>query len=168
MAASGSPTGFWHGAGGPIVSAGIGLVGLPFQIASQRRQQDIMASGQEAQLRAQNAALETNAMLGREGMYGQLGESLGARVFGQTAADLEFGRQLAGKQWEMGPGAEKQLAFDTERARRQFDLVGSAASREASQRANREELKKSLSEREAQMAGMFGRIAPRDVGTMFV
>lgn len=159
---------FWNGAGGPIVSAGIGLVGLPFQIASERRKQDAMLSGLEASLRAQNATRETDAMLGREGMYGQSGESLGARVFGQTAADLEFGRQLAGKQWEMGPGAEKQLAFDTERARRQFDLVGSAASREASQRANREELKKSLAEREAQMAGMFGRIAPRDVGTMFV
>lgn len=161
-------TDFWKGAGGPLLSAGIGLVGLPFQIASQQRQQDIMRSGLEAQLRAQNAALETNAMLNREGMYGQLGESTAARTFGQTAADLEFGRQLAGKQWELGPGAEKQLAFDTERARREADIRSSAAAREATQRANREVLKQSMSEREAQMAGMFGRIAPRDVGTMFV
>lgn len=164
MAASAFWSSFWSGAGGPIGSAVVGLAGLPSQIIAKERGQELVRSGSEAQLRAQNAALETNAMLGREGMYGQLGESLGARVFGQTAADLEFGRQLAGKQWEMGPGAEKQLAFDTERARRQFDLVGSAASREASQRANREELKKSLAEREAQMAGTFGPIAR----TMFV
>lgn len=161
-------TDFWKGAGGPLLSAGIGLVGLPFQIASQNRQQDIMRSGMEAQLRAQNAALETNAMLNREGMYGQLGESAAARTFGQTAADLEFGRQLAGKQWEMGPGAEKQLAFDTERARREYDIRNSVAAREATQRANRETLKQSMSEREAQIAGIVGRIAPRDVGTMFV
>lgn len=159
---------FWSGAGGPLVSAGIGLLSTPFQIASQRRQQDIMRSGMEAQLRAQNAALETNAMLGREGMYGQLGESLGARVFGQTAADLDFGRQFRAKNWELGPGAEKQLAIDAERYRRPFDINASAAAREQSQRENREALKRSLAEKEGVMAGMFGRIAPRDVGTMFV
>ena len=101
-------------------------------------------------------------------MYGQLGESLGARVFGQTAADLEFGRQLDAQKWRLGPGAEKELVFNTEHARRQFDLGGSAAAREQSQRENREALKRSLAEREGAMAGMFGRIAPRDVGTMFV
>jgi hypothetical protein len=161
-------TDFWSGAGGPLVSAGVGLIGLPFQIASQRRQQDITRSGIEAQLRAQNAALETNAMLSREGMYGQLGESLGARVFGQTAADLEFGRQRRGRELELGPFAEKQLAWDTDRARRQFGLENSLEAREQSQRENRAALKRSLAEREGAMAGMFGRIAPRDVGTMFV
>jgi hypothetical protein len=161
-------TDFWSGAGGPLVSAGVGLIGLPFQIASQRRQQDITRSGIEAQLRAQNAALETNAMLSREGMYGQLGESLGARVFGQTAADLEFGRQRRGRELELGPFAEKQLAWDTDRARRQFGLESSLEAREQSQRENRAALKRSLAEREGAMAGMFGRIAPRDVGTMFV
>lgn len=159
---------FWSGAGGPLVSAGIGLLGTPFNIASQRRQQDIMRSGMEAQLRAQNAALETNAMLGREGMYGQLGESLGARVFGQTAADLDFGRQFRAKNWELGPGAEKQLAIDAERYRRPFDLNASAAAREESQRKNRTDLIRSLTERNAGMAQAFGPVAPFKIDAMFV
>jgi|688.fasta_scaffold115290_3 hypothetical protein len=161
-------TDFWSGAGGPLVSAGVGLIGLPFQIASQRRQQDITRSGIEAQLRAQNAAIENSAMLGREGWYAQLGESLGARNFGQTAADLDFGRQLKAQEWQLGPGAEKESAIFSDRARRGFALQNFIDAREQSQRANREALKASLAEKEAAMAGMFGRIAPRDVGTMFV
>jgi hypothetical protein len=160
-------TDFWSGAGGPLVSAAVGLVGLPFQIASQRRQQDITRSGIEAQLRAQNAALETNAMLGREGMYGQLGESLGARVFGQTAADLEFGRQRRGRELELGPFAEKQLAWDTDRARRQFGLGSSLEAREQSQREHRKNLEEKMAGYLAQGRGMFGPIGPVNVGTMF-
>jgi hypothetical protein len=160
-------TDFWSGAGGPLVSAGVGLIGLPFQIASQRRQQDITRSGIEAQLRAQNAALETNAMLSREGMYGQLGESLGARVFGQTAADLEFGRQQKGRELELGPFAEKQLAWDTERARRQFDLTGSALAREQSQREHRKNLEEKMAGYAAGGRFMFGPIGSVDVNKIF-
>jgi hypothetical protein len=158
---------FWSGAGGPIASAAVGLVGLPFQIASQRRQQDIMRSGLEAQLRAQNAALETNAMLSREGMYGQLGESTAARNFGQIAADLDFARQQRAKELELGPFAEKQLAFDTDRARRQFDLASSAQAREVGQRANKQALEDKMAGYLAAGRGMFGPIAPVNVGTMF-
>lgn len=161
-------TDFWTGAGGPLASAAVGLVGLPFQIASQRRQQDIMRSGLEAQLQAQNAALETNALLARENLNAQSSESLGARNFGQIAADLDFARQQRAKELELGPFAEKQLAFDTERARRQFDLGSSAQALEASQRANRQELKKSIVDRQAAMAGIFGKIRPELVDTFAV
>ena len=160
-------TDFWSGAGGPLASAAVGLVGLPFQIASQRRQQDIMRSGLEAQLQAQNAALQTNTMLSREGMYGQLGESTAARNFGQIAADLDLARQQRAKELELGPFAEKQLAFDTERARRQFDLGSSAQALAASQLANKEALKEKLAGYLGAGRGMFGPIAPVNVGAMF-
>lgn len=159
---------FWSGGAGPIVSAGIGLLGMPFEIARQEGLKETMRSGKEAELRALNSTIETNAMLGREGMYGQLGESLGARVFGQTAADLDFGRQFRAKNWELGPGAEKQLAIDAERYRRLFDLNASSAAREQSQRENREALKRTLAEKEGALAGIFGRIAAQNVGTRYV
>jgi hypothetical protein len=161
---------FWKGAGGPIVSAGLGLLSAPFEIMSQRRQQDIMRSGLEAQLRAQNAALETNAMLSREGLYGQLGQALGAQNFSQIAADLDFGRQQRAKELELGPFAEKQMAFDVDKARREFGLAGSTEVREARQRENREALKRSLFEKGnlAEWTGMFGRKKPVDVSTLVV
>lgn len=159
---------FWSGAGGPLVSAGLGLVGLPFQIASQQRQQDIMRSGLEAQLRAQNAALETSSMLNREGMYAQLGESLGARTFGQTAADLEFGRQMRGREFELGPGAEKQLAMDAERAKRDRFARISPETQQAQMFENFLNMKKRQAEIEGPMAAMFGPKAPTRISTMVV
>jgi hypothetical protein len=81
---------------------------------------------------------------------------------------LDFGRQLKAQEWQLGPGAEKESAIFSDRARRGFALQNFIDAREQSQRANREALKASLAEKEAAMAGMFGRIAPRDVGTMFV
>lgn len=159
---------FWSGGAGPIISAGIGLASLPFEIARQEGLKETMRSGKEAELRALNASIETNAMLGREGMYGQLGEGLGARVFGQTAADLDFGRQFRAKNWELGPGAEKQLAIDAERYRRPFDINASTAAREESQRKNRTDLIRSLTERNAGMAQAFGPVAPFKIDAMFV
>jgi hypothetical protein len=160
-------TDFWSGAGGPLVSAGVGLIGLPFQIASQRRQQDITRSGIEAQLRAQNAAIENSAMLGREGWYAQLGESLGARNFGQTAADLDFGRQLKAQEWQLGPGAEKESAIFSDRARRGFALQNFIDARELSQRERRKNLEEKMAGYVAGGRGMFGPIGAVDVTKIF-
>jgi hypothetical protein len=159
---------FWSGAGGPLASAGLGLIGLPFQIAGQRRQQDIMRSGLEAQLRAQNSALETNAMLSREGMYGQLGESLGARVFGQTAADLEFGRQKEARKYELGPLADKQLGYLSDLSRRERSAAISPEKQQALRFENLLAMKREQARAEAPMAAMFGRKAPTNVSSMVI
>lgn len=159
---------FWSGAGGPLASAGLGLIGLPFQIAGQRRQQDIMRSGLEAQLRAQNAALETNAMLSREGMYGQLGESLGARVFGQTAADLEFGRQKKAREFELGPLADKDIGYRSDISRRERAAAISPEKQQAQRFENLLAMKREQARAEAPMAAMFGRKAPTNVSSMVV
>lgn len=160
--------GFWSGAGGPIASAALGLVGLPFQIAGQRRQQDIMRSGLEAQLRAQNSALETNTMLNRESMYGQLGESLGARVFGQTAADLEFGRQLEAREQELGRFADKDIGYRSDISRRERAAAISPERQQAQRFENLLAMKREQARAEAPMAAMFGRKAPTNVSSMVV
>jgi hypothetical protein len=158
-------TDFWSGAGGPIVSAGLGLVGLPFQIASERRKQDLMASGLSAQLRAQNAALETNAMLGREGMYGQQAENLAARNFSQTAADSDLYRQAFAKNLELTQFDPIRLASATEQTRRGFDLSDSPTARKLRQEERLSRMKEIFGERQAQMAGIFGPIASQSFST---
>jgi len=70
--------------------------------------------------------------------------------------------------FETGPLAERRMALATEGQRRGFGLANSAEAREVSQRENREALKRSLAEKQGQMMGTFGRIAPVDVGTLFV
>ena len=79
-----------------------------------------------------------------------------------------LGFQKEAAMFEAGPLAERLLAGETERARRGFGLQSSEEARRLKQSENRAELARSLAEREATMAGMFGRIAPREVGTMFV
>ena len=160
--------GFWSGAGGPIASAGLGLIGLPFQLAGQGKQRELMSAGLEAQLRAQNSALETNTMLNRESMYGQLGESLGSRVFGQTAADLEFGRQLEARKWQLGPEADKLQAYNSETSRRDRAAAISPEHQQAQRFKNLLDMKRAQAQAEAPMAAMFGRKAPTNVSSMVV
>lgn len=152
---------FWEGAGGPIASAGLGLLTAPFQIMGERRKQDVMKSGLEAQLRATGDALATNAMLSREGLYAQQGQALGAQNFSQIAAQLDYGRQQRAKELELGPFAEKQIAFDVDKARREFGLGESAEVRESRRRETNNKLNQTLAERLAITNAMFGGIAPQ-------
>jgi len=128
-------------------------------------QRQTSANIAQAQLAAQNAAL----MEGRQQAYGSLGASMFGPLFSAGAGgDIEFNRQKAAKMFEAGPLAERFGAQEFDVARGKLGLEGSAEAKELTQRANRAQLKQSLAEKEAAMAGMFGRIAPRDVSTFFV
>jgi len=151
------------------VTLGLGVANIGASLFGASAANQTQANIANAQMAAAADQLKWQTMLGREQAKGQLGAELGSRIFQSTVApDLEFGRQKEAAMFAAGPLGERQLALDVERARRQFGLTQSAEAREARQRENREALKRSLAEREAGMAGMFGRIAPRDVGTMFV
>jgi hypothetical protein len=160
--------GFWAGAGGPIASAAIGLAGLPFQIAGQRRQQDIMRSGLEAQLRAQNAALESSAMLNREGLGAQMAEALSGRNFIPIASDLEFGRQKLAQGLNYGVFGDKELGYRSETSRRERSAAISPERQQAQRFENLLAMKRGQAQAEAPMAAMFGRKAPTNVSSMVV
>lgn len=151
------------------VTLGLGVAGIGASLFGANAANQTRASIANAQMAAAADQLKWQTMLGREQAKGQLGAELGSRIFQSTVApDLEFGRQKEAAMFAAGPLGERQLALDTERARREFGLSQSAEAREARQRENREALKRSLAEKEGQLAGMFGRIAPRDVSTLFV
>lgn len=133
------------------------------------RAADTQASIANAQMAAAADQLKWQTMLGREQAYGQAGQEMAGRTAqGTWMPDLELGRQMFAKKFERGPLAEMESATLSDRARRGVAFESSLEASEQRQRANREALKASLAEREGAMAGMFGRIAPRDVGTMFV
>ena len=145
-------------------AANIGA-GLFTAAQTNRARRDIA----NAQMAAAADQLQWQTALARETAKGQLGGEIGSRVAqGTWMPDIELGRQREAAMFEAGPLAERQLALDVDRARREFGLTQSAEAREARQRENREALKRSLAEKEGQLAGMFGRIAPRDVSTLFV
>lgn len=151
------------------VTLGLGVAGIGASLFGAGAANKTRASIANAQMAAAADQLKWQTMLGREQAKGQLGAEIGSRIFQSTVApDLEFGRQKEAAMFAAGPLGERQLALDTERERRGFGLSQSAEAREARQRENREALKRTLAEKEGQLAGMFGRIAPRDVSTLFV
>jgi hypothetical protein len=148
-------------AGLGLASAGIGaLTGM----GAARTQ----ASIAQAQLNAASDAQKWNILQGRDiAKFGE-GGNIGARVSqGTYLPDLDFERQKEAAMFEAGPLAERRLAVETDRMRRGFGLANSAEAKEISQRENRNALKRSLAERQGQMIGMFGRIAPINVDTLF-
>jgi hypothetical protein len=149
-------------AGLGLASAGIGAIA---GIGAQRTQ----ASAAQAQMAAAADQMKWNILHGRDmAKFGE-GGNIGARVAqGTWMPDLEFDRQREAAMFEAGPLAERKMALQTEGLRRGFGLANSAESREISQRENREALKRSLAEKQGQMMGTFGRIAPVDVNTLFV
>ena len=151
------------------VTLGLGVAGIGASLFGANAANQTRANIANAQMAAAADQLRWQTMLGREQAKGQMGAELGARIFQSTVApDLEFGRQREAAMFAAGPLGERQLALDTERARRQFALGESEDVRNQRQRENREALKRTFAEKQAQMAGTFGRIAPQDVSTYFV
>ena len=148
-------------AGLGLASAGIGAIA---GFGANRTQ----ASIANAQMAAAADQMKWNVLHGRDmAKFGE-GGNIGARVAqGTWMPDLEFDRQREAAMFDTGPLAERKMATQTEGLRRGFGLTNSAESREISQRENREALKRSLAEKQGQMMGMFGRIAPVDVNTLF-
>ena len=157
------------GGGMDPLTAGLGLASAGIGALAGMGAQRTQASIAQAQMAAAADQMKWNVLHGRDiAKFGE-GGNIGARVAqGTWMPDIEFGRQREASLFDTGPLAERRLALATEGQRRGFGLANSAEAREVSQRENREALKRSLAEKQGQMMGTFGRIAPVDVSTLFV
>jgi hypothetical protein len=113
-----------------------------------------------AQMRLQNQLANEQIIAGRNLAYGQLGESIGNRVFGATTApDLDITRQAFAKRLEQGPIAERQFGIESEASRRELNRMNSPAYREALQFQNRLAMDRKQRELTDLTTAMFGPIA---------
>lgn len=146
---------------------GVGQLGASIfgGIASQ----DAAAKSLQAQFDASKAGTEAGARIAREQAYGQLGENIANRIFGATIApELEFGRQLRAKEFELGPLAEKGFGVASEASRRQR-LAEISPERQAAQRfENLLNMKRRQAEIEGPMAAMFGPKSATNISRMVV
>lgn len=148
---------------------GLGAFNLGASIFGGIGANRMQSSIANAQLAAAADQMKWNVMQGRDmAKFGEAG-NIAARVGqGTWMPDIEFERQKAAKMFETGPLAERQLALGTEAKRREFGLARSEDARAVSQSENRKALQQALAERQGQMMGMFGRIAPVETSTLFV
>ena len=112
-----------------------------------------------AQMRMQNQIANQQIIAGRELGYGQLGSSIGNRVFGSTTApDLDLKRQEFAKRLELGPLAELERAGLSDQSKRERLARISPESKEAAQFENRLAIQRSIAEKRAQTDAMFGPV----------
>ena len=156
------------GGGMDPFSIGLGVANLGANIFGGMAQRGTQANIANARMAAAADALKTRVMEGRNMAKFQEAGAIGQRVFGETAADLDFARGMRARKFEAGPLAEMQLAGEMAGRRAILGLEGSEEAKALRRRANRQKLKESLAAQQGQMAGMFGRIAPVDVETLFV
>jgi len=132
-----------------LASAGIGLI-------SGFGQQRTAASIAQAQLAAQNAAF----LEGRELNKGQLAGSMFNKLFDVgSGGDIAFGREKAGKEFLVGPYAERLMGLGSEEAKRARLAAISPEAKERAQFENRLAIERSLAEKRAQTDAMFGPIS---------
>jgi hypothetical protein len=123
--------GLGGGLGAALPGMALGAISLPFQIAQANRQREFQKSATEAQLKAAQFATEQSAANQMMGLYAQLGENLGSRVFGSTVApDLERTRQFLSRKEEADIFAPKDMALGYERLKRAQDLATSQAAKD--------------------------------------
>jgi len=99
--------------------------------------------------------------------------NLGSTIWDATSAatwrpDLAFGRGKTEALFQKNTLDPMDFANKLAAARGEIGLRGSSETKALEQAANRENLKRTLAEKQGQMMGMFGRIAPVDTSTLFV
>lgn len=138
------------------LSLGLGLgssvIGGLFGIGQQKT----AASIAQAQLAAQNAAF----LEGREQNKGALAGALFNKLFDVgSGGDIAFGREKAGKEFLVGPYAERLMGLGSEEAKRARLADISPEAKERAQFENRLAIERSLAEKRAQTDAMFGPIS---------
>jgi len=150
------------------LTLGLGVANIGASIFGGLSSSNAQRRAAEQQAAAARYAADAQAQAGRDVAKANLGQTMFGALFGSREKDLDIGRQFEVAMLQAGPLGD---AFREKKRRdmeMEFGFRTSAPFREAEQRANREALKQSLAERQAQMMGMFGRIAPQNVGTLFV
>ena len=150
------------------LSAGLGIANLGASIFGGMGARATQANIANAKMAAAADRLKNEVMLAREGAKFGEASKIGGDLRQITSDELAFGRQKRGALFEQGPLRELKLAGDMAQARAALGLRGSEEAKELSRRANKQKLKDTLAQKQGSMMGMFGRIAPVQVDSLFV
>jgi len=151
------------------LTAGLGLANLGAGIFGGIAQRRTQANIANAQMAAAADQLKNQIQMTRDMTKFQEASNIANRVFGATAgADLDYERQRKAALFTEGPLRELKLAGDMAEKKAFIGLAGSEEAKALSRRQNKEALKRTLADKQGAMMGMFGRIAPVSVNSLFV
>ena len=151
------------------LTAGLGFANLSASIFGGFGARATQANIANAQMAAAADQLKNQIQMTRDMTKFQEASNIANRVFGATTgADLQMERQRQGALFKEGPLRELKLAGDMAERKAVLGLAGSEEAKAISRRQNKEQLKRTLAEKQGSMMGMFGRIAPVQVDSLFV
>jgi len=151
------------------LTATLGFANLGASIFGGMAARRTQANIANAQMAAAADQLKNQIQMTRDMAKINVGDNVASRVFGATTgADIEMERQRRGALFKEGPLRELQLAGDMAAGRAALGLQGSEEAKSIARRANKQKLKDTLAQKQGSMMGMFGRIAPVDVDSLFV
>ena len=144
------------GGGMDPLSLGLGLGSSVISGLFGMGQAKTSASIAQAQLAAQNAAM----LEGREQNKGALGGSMFNKLFDAgTGGDIAFGREKAGKEFLVGPYANRLIGLNSEKEKRARQAAISPEAKELAQFENRLAIERAGAARLKEMSAMFGPIS---------
>jgi len=156
------------GLGMEPLTLGLGLAGIGASLLGGGQAAQAQRDAADAQLQASiysaNAAIDQ----ARQTAKANLAEGMAARTFQTWAPEIFQRQQREAAMFKAGPLAERERASQMGFARAKLGLEESQEAKKLRQEKNTRKLKETFADRQAQMAGMFGRIAPQDVSTYFV
>jgi len=156
------------GLGMDPLTLGLGVAGIGASLfgGSQAAQAQDRAS--EEQFKTAMASANLARQAASDTAKANLAGGSAARTFQTWAPEIFLDQQLRAKRQELGPLAELKRASEMGFGRAKLGLEGSREATNLRQEENKRKLKETFAGRQAQMAGIFGRIAPQDVSTYFV
>jgi len=150
------------------LTLGLGVAGIGASLFGGSQAAQAQRDAADAQLQGSVYSANLARQAASDTAKANLAEGMAARTFQTWAPEIFLDQQLRAKRQEFGPLAELKRATEMGFARSKLGLEGSQEAKKLRQEANKRKLKETFAERQAQMAGMFGRIAPQDVSTYFV
>jgi hypothetical protein len=150
------------------LTLGLGVAGIGASLWGGSQAAQAQRDAADAQLQGSIYSANLARQAASDTAKANLAEGMAARTFQTWAPEIFLDQQLRAKRQELGPLAELKRASEMGFGRAKLGLEGSQEAKKLRQEANKRKLKETFAEKQAQMAGMFGRIAPQDVSTYFV
>ena len=151
------------------VSAGFTFAGMAAQGILGAIGANKQANALVQRVNSDNRKYVDSVVQGRDMAKGQIAMGMFGTLYNTTtAADLDFGRQLAAKRKEYSEFIPKGFGLDREQARWQTDFALSPAARELASRQRLGRVKESIAPDRAQKTGIFGRIAQAPIESFMV
>lgn len=150
------------------LTLGLGVAGIGASLFGGSQAAQAQRDAADAQLQGSIYSANLARQAASDTAKANLAEGMAARTFQTWAPELFQDQQKRAAMFMAGPLAERKRAAEMGFGRAKLGLEGSQEAKKLRQEQNKRRLKETFAERQAQMAGMFGRIAPQDVSTYFV